>query len=273
MVTLSWTELEEIIKREPLVIFPIGVIEAHGPHLSLGVDIYGSYLKSKLAKRLLEASGITTLIAPPLYWGINHVTSAFPGSFTVKESTMKSLILDSIESMKSWGLKRIFLVNHHGDYKHCGALLEGAKEAADETGLEVKLIISPFDAKRFKISPSDSHTLIMKEPSTPGKSAGNSPYIDIHAGKEESSMMAKHFPEEIDRGLTEKLKATNYTMEDLMEWRKGGEHAKAKTPHCYFGAPAEFNLEDNSIELEAEMIYETIKEYLNADGKLSESES
>ena len=83
MVDLSWDKLDELIKEEAVVLLPTGVIEAHGPHMGLGVDTYGSYIKCKLVKELLESKGIKTLIAPPYYWGINNMTGDFPGSFTV----------------------------------------------------------------------------------------------------------------------------------------------------------------------------------------------
>ncbi len=53
MVDLPWTELEKKIKDGAIVLFATGVIEAHGPHLDLAVDTYGSYQKCRLLRELL----------------------------------------------------------------------------------------------------------------------------------------------------------------------------------------------------------------------------
>jgi creatinine amidohydrolase len=39
------------------------------------------------------------------------------------------------------------------------------------------------------------------------------------------------------------LRSTDFGIEDLTEWRKGGEHALRKTPQGYLGDPAASNPE------------------------------
>ena len=48
------------------------------------------------------------LIAPPYYWGINHCTGAFPGSFSLREETMKSVLFDIFNNLNNFGFKRIY---------------------------------------------------------------------------------------------------------------------------------------------------------------------
>jgi creatinine amidohydrolase len=54
MVDLTWEKVDELVKENAIVLLPTGVIEAHGPHMCLGVDTYGSYIKCKLIKELVE---------------------------------------------------------------------------------------------------------------------------------------------------------------------------------------------------------------------------
>lgn len=61
MVDLPWTKVEDEIKNEAIVLLPTGVIEAHGPHMGLGVDIYASYLKCKLVKNILDTKKLNHL--------------------------------------------------------------------------------------------------------------------------------------------------------------------------------------------------------------------
>jgi len=57
MVDMTFQEVEEAAKRGAIVLWPMGVIEEHGPHLPLGTDIYGAYAGIKHAARLLKAQG------------------------------------------------------------------------------------------------------------------------------------------------------------------------------------------------------------------------
>lgn len=43
MADLDWREIENKGRQKVPVLFPLGVIEEHGPHLPLGTDIYLSY--------------------------------------------------------------------------------------------------------------------------------------------------------------------------------------------------------------------------------------
>ena len=47
----------------------------------------------------------------------------------------------------------------------------------------------------------------------------------------------RYFPETVDFDALRDLQPTRLTVEDLQEWRKGGEHARRVTPDGYFGAP------------------------------------
>jgi creatinine amidohydrolase len=44
MASITWKEIEIEAKNKFIVLFPIGVIEEHGPHLTLAIDSLSSYL-------------------------------------------------------------------------------------------------------------------------------------------------------------------------------------------------------------------------------------
>jgi creatinine amidohydrolase len=82
MVEMSWQEVQKAAKNGAVVIFPIAVVEEHGPHMDLSPDIYLTSLGCRFLKQDLAKKGIEAIIAPPYYWGINQATGDFPGSFT-----------------------------------------------------------------------------------------------------------------------------------------------------------------------------------------------
>jgi creatinine amidohydrolase len=241
MVDMAWPQVEKAAQEGAIILFPIGVIEEHGPHMGLGVDAYLAYVRCKLIRRELESRGLKTLIAPPFYWGINHNTGSFPGSFTVRKETMKAVLYDALACFRRWGFTYVFLVNNHGDGEHNLAILDAVKEARVDTGIRAYFLLSEFDAKvRFKLTGREHHILIQPSPQTqepPPK------YFDIHAGGRETGVMLYYFPDQVNKELAKTLKPTNLILQDLMAWDQGWIDAKKITPLGYFGDPASFDPE------------------------------
>lgn len=235
MVDMTWTDIEKAAGEKTIVLLPIGVIEEHGPHMGLGVDAYCSYLVSKLTKQGLEERGIKTLIAPPFYWGINYATGSFPGSFTVRKETMKAMIYDILACLGRWGFSYVFSINWHGDHHHNMAILEALREARTETGIRAYYILRALDARRFNLSGKESHVIVQKDTRSPGPSPK---YFEIHADSLETGIMQHYFPKQVNSKLARKLKSTDLTRRDLMQWRQGWSDAKRITPQGYFGDPA-----------------------------------
>lgn len=109
LVEMTWEEVKASGERGDSVIFPIAVIEAHGPHMDLSADIYYAYLFSRFLKKNLCAKGINTVIVPPYYWGINSATEKYPGSFTVRPETFNAIMFDIFSSLKKWKLYLIMI--------------------------------------------------------------------------------------------------------------------------------------------------------------------
>lgn len=182
MVDMTWLEVERAAKTGAIVLLPVGVVEEHGPHMCLGSDIYMTYLPCKLARRALAAKGIEAVVAPPFYWGINVATGAYPGSFTVRRSTMEALLIDTFACLKKWGFKKVFVLNGHGDTVHKSALNGAVAEANAGGGLDVAVIRAP---------------MAYEGPKPRG--------WDYHAGAVETSMMAGAYPDLVDADLARTL--------------------------------------------------------------------
>ena len=94
MADMTYQQIEKAAKEKLPVLFPIAVIEEHGPHMCLGTDTYLTYSFCKKIRQRLLDTGFDCLIAPPYYWGINVATNGFAGTFTVKPETMVSILCD-----------------------------------------------------------------------------------------------------------------------------------------------------------------------------------
>ena len=105
-------EIKQIIKDEnPVVIVPVGATEQHGPHLPLNTD---TDIGFQIAKSIAEASPVKTLVLPPVWAGFSPHHMNFPGTITLRQSTLFAVTYDIIESLILHGVSRILLLNSHG---------------------------------------------------------------------------------------------------------------------------------------------------------------
>lgn len=141
MVLENWTEIEECGRKRAKVLFPIGVIEEHGPHISLGSDINWSHAMCRKVKAKLKELGCESIIAPPYYWGVNHCTAAFPGSFSLQPETMQQVLFEIFQNLKAFGFEEVYCFNYHGDSVHIKAILEAVKRVKAELGIRIRLIM------------------------------------------------------------------------------------------------------------------------------------
>jgi creatinine amidohydrolase len=232
MADMTYPEIEKAAREKAIVIFPVGVIEAHGPHLPLGVDTYEGYIKAKLLKVELEKRGIQALIAPPFYWGINTATGAFPGSFSSREETVVNVLWDALASLKRWGLENVFFVNNHGDADHNLVILAAIRKARLDTGTRAYYVMEDQLAKRLGLTGKEAYALVYRPvPLPPSK------FIEVHAGGGETSVMWYYFPDLVRVDIWKTLMSTDKTLQDLVVWRRGWEDAKRVTPQAFFGDP------------------------------------
>lgn len=233
MVDQTWEEVERAAKAKAAVLWPLGVIEEHGPHMPLGVDIYNSYAIFRRVAELLSGRGLPAIVAPPMYWGINEATSSFAGSISIRPSTLKAIIEDTFMSLRKDGFNATYIITGHGERRHNLVILEGVEEARGTTGMRGFVILGQGMAKRLGLTGQEPHVLVTADdPHEP------TPFVDVHAGKEETSVFGHLFPDILRSDVVPGLEPTNYGPEDLAEWRKGWENGRHKTPRGYLGDPA-----------------------------------
>jgi creatinine amidohydrolase len=105
----SWPEIDEYLKTSKAILIPIGSTEQHGPNGLLGTD---ALCPEIIGKRAGDEAGI--LVAPTFNVGQAQHHMAFPGTITLKPSTMIAAMKDWAESLARHGFERLYWLNGHG---------------------------------------------------------------------------------------------------------------------------------------------------------------
>jgi len=121
-----------ILPQLEAVLIPIGAHEQHGPALPVSTDTLTAQVLSALTATLLAPR---VAVAPAIPWGVSWHHMGFPGTITLSEETLTSVVMDVVGSLHLHGIDRFVLVNIHGGNN--AALQIAAERCHRELGVPV----------------------------------------------------------------------------------------------------------------------------------------
>ncbi len=140
LLELDSRSFERRLTSNPLVILPVGALEAHGPHLPLGADqIQAEATALALAERL------DGLVAPTIPYGSAPGARSFPGTVSLSIAELETHVAGVLSELARSGVRRLLVLSGHAERGHMAALREAADRAARATPSVRIVVLSDYD--------------------------------------------------------------------------------------------------------------------------------
>jgi creatinine amidohydrolase len=107
---MPYAHIEDRLKKNDLIILPIGSTEAHGPNACPGED---TFLVTRMAEQVAKKVGCT--MAQPLWYGSHpYHHMGMPGTILVPEETFIGMLKAMMAGFWNTGFRKMILLNGHG---------------------------------------------------------------------------------------------------------------------------------------------------------------
>ena len=158
---MTSTEFAEAVERDPVVILPIGATEAHGPHLPLGTD---AFQPEAIADAVAER--VNGLVAPAIRYGQHSSTRNLPGTIGITSFTLRSLIIDILESLHRNGIRKIVIISGHSGSVHMAMIKDACEDVVRRYQMDV-VFLADYDIgkglqEEIGAGPGDGHGGMME---------------------------------------------------------------------------------------------------------------
>ena len=171
MFNMTVKEIVEGLRDTQTVVLPVGIVEQHGYHLPVSVDIHNAV---QIAEMASNETGC--FVAPPVHYNFSGGT--LPGTINISPQVFSLVLMDICQSLVFQGFKNIIFLLGHGGTESCGAARDAAEQfqrlRPEMEGVTVFLV--PF----WELSPTYLESFAKK---------------DFHAGYYETSLMLYWKPE------------------------------------------------------------------------------
>jgi creatinine amidohydrolase len=202
------------------VVLPIGSIEQHGKHMSLGTD---AMLGDEIGRRVAE--GLGAVLAPTVRVGCAEHHMGFAGTMTLSPDTLRDVAIEMGESLARHGFRLIVLLpTHGGNFLPAAAAVEELNARLD-------------DAAAYAPTADFAREVIGGIAGSVSSDAGITPeQSGAHSGEWETSIMLHLRPELVAMDAAE-IGYTGDMTEGIQRMYEKREGVESLSPNGVMGDP------------------------------------
>lgn len=225
---LNTEQIRGLDRAETAVILVGGILEEHGPYLPAYIDGYDNERYARdLGEAIAGRPGWAALLFPTIplgQGGANLIGGkhSFPGSFTVRASTLRAVYMDLADALGEQGFRWVFVVDGHGWPSHNLALDQASDYFRDTFG---GAMVHLYGLMQLRACCEEPIQRLLSE--TERKEEG----FTVHAGADETSGLLFLRPELVDSGYRRASAVTGRDFPDLVRL------ARQDGWPGYFGSP------------------------------------
>jgi creatinine amidohydrolase len=161
LLDLDYRSFERRLAANPLIIVPVGALEAHGPHLPLGSDqIQPEATALSLAER------VDALVAPTIPYGSAPGARRFSGTVSLSIAQLEDYVEGVLSELARSGVRRILVLSGHGERGHMAALREAADHAVQaHPGTRIVVLCDydfVYELRGKESPPNDGHAGLLE---------------------------------------------------------------------------------------------------------------
>ncbi len=235
-----------------VALLPVGAVEAHGPHMSVLADVIIATAAARAAVGGLESQGFRGLVLPPVSYTSASFAAGFPGTISVRPTTVTAVVRDIADSLDAQGVRALVIVNAHLDPGHLEALhgAAGGEDARGPHGRRAMPILFPdISRKPWALRLTDEF-----------RSGA------CHGGRYETSVVLAAAPEQVREGVMAQLPENAASLSDAI--RSGlATFEEAGVDQAYCGDPAMATAAEgrDTIRVLGEIVVDAVREGLEGE--------
>lgn len=244
---LNWMDLDILKQDEKFVLLlPIGATEAHGPHCPVGTDSIIAGAVSWGAAEQLHRMGFKAYVLPPICYTVALCARRFPGTISLSEEAECSLLKEICIQLIRQGMRKICIVNNHGEPGNVRAIYEAMKVVYEETGIRIL-----FPNKLLK-------KFVRRLPEAFQKG-------ETHADRYETSLIQIIAPSLVNEERRKNLSYIPMNLPEKLFRERLDDFIEMGMEECYCGDPASATAEEggNTLQVLIDITVESIVDMFN----------
>jgi len=220
---LNWKQIDSFDRNKTVFYLIINPLEAHGPHLPVGTDLFTAQDAAVEAIKILQEKkkDLTYVLLPAVPVGYCKFLTDFPGSISTSSRVVRDIVYSMGSSLADHGFKYMIICTYHMAIPHLKGIYSAMKKLGSKYNMRT---CEPWGPYFF------SDKIQKNEPKL-----GFDTSKDMHAGFRETSLMKYQYPYLVD----ESYKNLQNIYRDLNSPRVVGKTFKQLgLKEGYVGSPA-----------------------------------